>query len=76
MTERRTFDTPARSPWNAPIYQILKAIDMHTALYLQTGLTWHAEKAALLNDTCLALIVAPQADDMEATSISAIVMVY
>jgi hypothetical protein len=27
---------------------MLKAIDNHTALYLQTGLPWHEEKAAML----------------------------
>jgi hypothetical protein len=45
---RRTFNTPVRSCWNAPIHHILKAIDNHTALYLQTGNLWHAEKAAML----------------------------
>lgn len=45
---RRTFNTPVRSCWNAPIHQILKAIDNHTALHLSTGLAWHEEKAAML----------------------------
>jgi hypothetical protein len=31
-----------------PIHNILKAIDNHTALYLQTGLAWHEQKAAAL----------------------------
>lgn len=48
MNERRTFDTPIRSCWNAPIHNILKAVDNHTALYLQTGLEWHEEKASML----------------------------
>lgn len=45
---RRTFDTEVRCCWNAPIHHMLKAIDNHTALYLQTGLPWHEEKAAML----------------------------
>jgi hypothetical protein len=45
---RRTFDTAARSRWNAPIHQCLKAIDAHTELFLLHGDHWHEEKAALL----------------------------
>jgi hypothetical protein len=49
MDERkRTFNTPIRERWNVPIHNILKAIDNHTALYLQTGLAWHEQKAAAL----------------------------
>ena len=47
---RRTFDTPIRSCWNAPIHHVLKAIDNHTALYLQTGLPWHEERASMLRE--------------------------
>ena len=47
-SERRTFDTVVRSSWNAPIHHMLKAIDNHTALYLQTGLVWHEDKATML----------------------------
>jgi len=48
MNERRTFNTPTREPWNAPIHNILKAIDAHMALYLKHGDLWHLEKAAML----------------------------
>jgi hypothetical protein len=34
-----------REPWNPLIHQCLKAIDRHTALYLETGNGWHAAKA-------------------------------
>jgi hypothetical protein len=48
VNERRTFDTPIRSRWNAPIHNCLKAIDAHTELFLLHGDHWHEEKAALL----------------------------
>jgi hypothetical protein len=47
-SERRTWDTPIRQPWNAPIHHCLRAIDNHTALCLHTRLPWHLEKAAAL----------------------------
>jgi hypothetical protein len=46
--ERRTFNTPIREPWNAPIHNILCAIDSHTSLYFANGDRWHLEKAAML----------------------------
>ncbi len=46
--ERRTFNTPIREPWNAPIHQILKAVDAHMALYFAHHDPWHLEKAAML----------------------------
>jgi hypothetical protein len=48
VNERRTFNTPSRSRWNAPIHNCLKAIDAHTELFLSHGDPWHEEKAALL----------------------------
>jgi hypothetical protein len=48
MEERRTFDTPIRSRWNAPIHNCLKAIDAHTELYFLHRDPWHLEKAAML----------------------------
>ena len=48
MGERRTFDTPIRCKWNAPIHNLLKAIDNHTELFLLHGEPWHAEKATEL----------------------------
>jgi hypothetical protein len=48
MDERRTFDTPVRSRWNAPIHNCLKAIDNHMELYFLHRDPWHLEKAAAL----------------------------
>ena len=44
----RTFDTPKRESWNKSIHQILKAIDNHTRLHLETGDYWHEEQAQIL----------------------------
>jgi hypothetical protein len=44
----REFDTPHREKWNKPIHQILKAIDNHTRLHLETGDYWHEEQAQIL----------------------------
>jgi hypothetical protein len=46
----RTFNTPHREPWNAPIHQILKAIDNHNQEYFKTGNSWHLEKADMLRN--------------------------
>jgi hypothetical protein len=45
---RRTWSTCIRDPWNAPIHQLLKAIDEHVRLFLETGDEWHLEKAEQL----------------------------
>ena len=50
MNERRTFDTPVRSRWNAPIHNILKAIDNHTELFLSHSDPWHLHQAELLRE--------------------------
>lgn len=44
----REWSTPKRECWNSPIHQILKAIDNHTRLYLETGNFWHEEQAYIL----------------------------
>lgn len=44
----REWNTPKRECWNPPIYQILKAIDNHTRLYMETGDFWHEEQAQIL----------------------------
>ena len=44
----REWDSPVRERWNAPIHNILKAIDNHTSIYLNTGDKWHAEQADFL----------------------------
>lgn len=46
----RTFNTPKRENWNAPIHQILKAIDNHNQEYFKSGNSWHLEKADMLRD--------------------------
>jgi len=45
---RREFNTPHREAWNAPIHQILKAIDEHMRLYIESHDIWHVEKAEML----------------------------
>ena len=42
---RREFNTPHREAWNAPIHQILKAVDEHMRLYFESRDPWHVEKA-------------------------------
>lgn len=42
------WNTPHREKWTAPIQQILKAIDNHTSLYIETGDVWHEEQAQIL----------------------------
>lgn len=44
----REWDTPVREIWNTPIRQMLKAIDNHVKLYLETGDTWHLAQAEVL----------------------------
>ena len=46
----REFNTPHREHWNAPIHNILKAIDNHTRLYLESGNEWHLQKAQELRE--------------------------
>lgn len=45
MSERRTWNTPVREPWNPVIHQCLKGIDEHTRLHLITGDPFHAVMA-------------------------------
>ena len=44
----REWNTPHRECWNAPIHNILKAIDNHTSMYFATGSVWHLEQAEIL----------------------------
>ena len=48
MTERRTFNTPLREPWNPIVYQCLRAVDCHNAQYFLTGNPWHLQQSELL----------------------------
>jgi type VI protein secretion system component VasA len=45
---KRTWNTPTREHWNAPIHHCLKAIDLHVSLHLQTGDQWHQIQAEKL----------------------------
>lgn len=45
---KREFNTPQRENWNAPIHQILKAIDAHNTAFFQDKNPWHVEKAEIL----------------------------
>jgi hypothetical protein len=47
----REWNTPKREPWNAPIHNILKAIDNHTQEYFKSGDKWHLEKADMLKNS-------------------------
>lgn len=41
----REWNTPRREPWNAPIHNILKAIDEHNRQFFIDGDPWHLDKA-------------------------------
>jgi tRNA A37 N6-isopentenylltransferase MiaA len=47
---RREWNTPIREPWNPVIHNILKAIDNHTAAYIQDRNLWHLNKAQELRE--------------------------
>lgn len=44
----REWNTPKRECWNGPIHHILKAIDNHTRIYLETKNPWHEKQAGTL----------------------------
>jgi len=46
----REFNTIYREKWNAPIHQILKAIDNHTQEYFKSGDVWHLQKSQELRE--------------------------
>lgn len=48
MSERRTWNTPVREPWNPTVAQLLKTVDEHTRQHLATGSPWHAQQAERL----------------------------
>lgn len=48
--ERRTWNSPVRSPWNPKIHSNLQAIDLHVALYLRNGDIRHLEMAQALRE--------------------------
>ena len=46
----REWNTPHHEKWNAPIHQIIKAIDAHTQEYFKSGDEWHLQKAQELRN--------------------------
>ena len=44
----RTYNTPHRENWNPKIHSILKTIDLHTELHLETGNEYHWRQAEIL----------------------------
>lgn len=44
-SDRRTWNTPLREPWNPVIKACLNAIDEHVRLYLYTQDKWHMDQA-------------------------------
>jgi hypothetical protein len=46
----REWNTNQRKDWNAPIHNILKAIDAHNHEYFKTQDPWHLEKAQELRE--------------------------
>ena len=46
----REWNTNQRKDWNAPIHNILKAIDNHTQEYFKSGNVWHLQKAQELRE--------------------------
>lgn len=50
FSDKRSWNTPLREPWNPVIKQCLSAIDKHVALYLQTGDIWHMKRAQVLRE--------------------------
>tara|TARA_R110000868_G_scaffold146563_2_gene367388 strand:+ start:1489 stop:1686 length:198 start_codon:yes stop_codon:yes gene_type:complete len=48
MTRPRDYNAPDRIPWNDAIHYIIKSIDNHTRLHLETGNYWHEEQAQIL----------------------------
>ncbi len=44
----REWNTPHRAAWNAPIHQILRAIDEHNRQFFISGDVWHLRKAEML----------------------------
>ena len=52
---KRTYDTSVRSPWNARIFHMIKAIDAHNELYFKTLDKRHLLQAEQLREYLRAL---------------------
>lgn len=48
MSNKRTWNTPIRENWNPVIKECLNAIDYHVAFHIETGESWHEERAQIL----------------------------
>jgi hypothetical protein len=48
MSRPREYNAPNRVAWNDSIHYILKAIDNHARIHLETGDYWHEEQAQIL----------------------------
>lgn len=46
----REWSTDIRDPWNAKIHSILKTIDLHTELHLETGEEFHINQSNILRN--------------------------
>ena len=56
-TERRTWSTEVRNPWNGKIHSALQSVDLHVSLYLKTGDPFHLTMAETLRQYILCLKV-------------------
>jgi hypothetical protein len=54
-TERRTWSTEVRDPWNGKIHSALQSVDLHVSLYFKTGDPLHLEMADTLRQYVLCL---------------------
>jgi hypothetical protein len=50
QSDRRTWDTPLRKPWNPVIKSCINAIDEHVRLFIATEDIWHLGQAEHLRD--------------------------
>ena len=44
----REWDNDIRHPWNPKIHNILKTIDLHTQMHLESGNDFHYQQARIL----------------------------
>jgi len=48
LSERRSFNTEIRAPWNPVIHNLLKAIEYHVHYDLEKDSEYHRQQAAVL----------------------------
>jgi len=49
-SDRRSWNTPTREPWNPIIKHCLNAVDLHVDMYLKTHDKRHMDQADLLRE--------------------------